>query len=56
MPPQAVIHLTPEENSAVERLTSLGFSREAAAEAFLICDKNEAMAANYLFDNAGGMQ
>ncbi len=34
-----------------EQLQALGFSRHKALEAFLICDKNEQLAANYLFDH-----
>lgn len=52
MPPGTMqIELTPEDNEAIDRLTSLGFDRTVAAQAFFACEKNEQLAANYLFDH-----
>jgi len=47
-----VIRMTHSEAAAVNRLKSIGFSQHQALEAFLVCNKNEQMAANYLFENA----
>lgn len=45
-----VLRLTDEEMAAVNRLTEMGFDRTEAAQAYLACDKNEALAANLLMD------
>ncbi|KAK3836976.1 MAG: UV excision repair protein Rad23 [Linnemannia elongata] len=45
------IYVTQEEQEAIQRLENLGFDRQTAVEAFLACDRDEQMAANYLFDH-----
>lgn len=55
-----ILRLSDEEMAAVDRLTEMGFDRSEAAQAYLACDKNEALAANLLMDGGfgafGGME
>jgi UV excision repair protein RAD23 len=47
------VTITPEEKAILDRLEALGYSRQKALEAFLICDRSEEAAANYLMDHGG---
>jgi len=52
--PPGSISVSPAEMESINNLVQLGFTKERAAEAFFACDKNEEMAANFLFE-AGAM-
>ncbi|KAJ0399573.1 hypothetical protein P43SY_009632 [Pythium insidiosum] len=45
------IMLTEEEAAAVDRLCAMGFDRGEVVQAYLACDKNETLAANFLMDS-----
>ncbi|KAI9911210.1 hypothetical protein PsorP6_008722 [Peronosclerospora sorghi] len=40
-----------EEAASVDRLCELGFERSDVIQAYLACDKNEALAATFLMDS-----
>ena len=46
-----LINLSQNDKDAVERLKNLGFSETEALQAYMVCEKNETLAANFLFDN-----
>ncbi|KAI7908312.1 uncharacterized protein BX663DRAFT_493775 [Cokeromyces recurvatus] len=52
MPPgTSMIQVTQEEKDAIDRLAALGFDRHLVIEAYFACEKNEELAANYLFEH-----
>lgn len=51
LPPPQYVSVTQEEKESIDRLVELGFDRTRAIEAFLACDRNEQLAANYLFEH-----
>ena len=42
--------LPQDDEAAVERLCALGFARASAIEAYLACNRDEMLAANFLVD------
>lgn len=49
--PTTSIQITEEEQAAIERLIAMGFDRPRVIEAYFACDKNEAIAANFLIEH-----
>lgn len=52
MPGAVQIELSEEEAAAVARLEGMGFDHQLCLEAFLACDRNEELAANYLLEHS----
>jgi UV excision repair protein RAD23 len=46
-----VLHVTLDEQAAIDRLGAMGFDPARVVEAFFACERNEEMAANYLLEH-----
>ena len=50
---RTVIQITEEEKAQIDNLQALGFPRDIALEAWLLCDRNQELAAAYLLEHGG---
>eukprot|EP00438_Fugacium_kawagutii_P034268 Skav205197 [mRNA] locus=scaffold376:36177:42410:+ [translate_table: standard] len=49
----STVEAAPEDLAAIKRLEDLGFSHQQALQAYLVCDRKEEVAANFLFEEQG---
>lgn len=54
--PPGAIQVTQAERDAIERLQGMGFDRDLVLQAFIACDRNEELTANYLIENGMELQ
>jgi len=50
-PRRIEVHLTPEENEAVNNLTNMGFDRNKVLHYYILFEKDQEMTANYLLNH-----